>query len=144
MPPTRKARLSRDVVTVLFYLPALAIALTVLADVLSVYKLSAVFTYPHAPLGFGGFPLGRKIQFLAMEVAAMGLGLPTFFLCRKVIRFEQATASVLRSYQDIPDEAPPTASRQATGIPISDSEPGSGPSVRDSSQAAAGQIAHTR
>ncbi len=35
MPSTREARLSRGVVTLLFYLPALVIVLTILADVLS-------------------------------------------------------------------------------------------------------------
>jgi len=103
-PPTKKARLSRDVVTVLFYLPALVIALTILADLLSVYKLSAVFAFPHTPLGFNAFSPGRKIQFLFMEAAAVCLGIPTFFLCRKVILFERSTANVLRAYQEIPDQ----------------------------------------
>src|SRR5260370_12604192 len=43
-PVTREARLSRNIVTILFYLPALVIALTVLADVLSVYVFNAVFS----------------------------------------------------------------------------------------------------
>jgi hypothetical protein len=98
---TREAKLTRVVVTVLFYLPAVVIALTIMADLLSVFFLNAVFTFPHAPLGFRDATLGRKVQFVAMELAAVGIGVPTFFLCRKIIDFEQSTGAVLREYAQL-------------------------------------------
>jgi hypothetical protein len=93
-----EAKLTRAVVTFLFYLPAAVIALTIVADLLSVFVLKAVFSFPHFPLGFRHSSLGRQIQFIAMELAAVGMGLPTFILCRRIIDFEQSTAAVLREF----------------------------------------------
>jgi hypothetical protein len=100
-PSNREAKLSRSAVTALFYLPAIVIGLTIVADVLSVYLFKAVFSFPHEPLGFGSFPPVRKIQFIVMELIAVAIGIPTFFLCRKIIEFEQSTATVLREYSQL-------------------------------------------
>jgi hypothetical protein len=107
-PSTREAKLSRAVVTFLFYLPATVIALTIAADILSVFVLKAVFSFPHFPLGFRGAGLGRQIQFVAMELAAVAMGVPTFLLCRRIIDFEQSTATVLREYANLLRQVPAT------------------------------------
>jgi hypothetical protein len=98
LPSTKEARLRRGVETFLFYLPAVVIVLTFLADVLSVYAFKAVFSYPHNPLGFGDLSAEQKTRFIFMEAIAATIAVPTFFLCRKIIHFEKATASVLREY----------------------------------------------
>jgi len=90
-------RLSRLVIA-LFYLPVVVIAITILADFLSVFFFNAVLSFPHQPLGFASLDLTRKIQFIAMEVIALAIGIPTLFLCRRIIGFERSTANVLREY----------------------------------------------
>jgi hypothetical protein len=95
---TKEARLTRSVVTFLFYLPAIVIALTIFGDVLSVYKLQAVFSFPHEALGRGEFTPELRSRFIVMELLAISIGIPTFYLCRKIIHFEKSTAIVLREY----------------------------------------------
>jgi hypothetical protein len=96
--PSKEARLSRGVVTFLFYLPAIVIGLTILGDILSVYKFHAVFSFPHDALGKGELSPELRNRFLIMELLAVSIGVPTFYLCRKIIHFEKSTAMVLRQY----------------------------------------------
>ena len=88
-------------VTALSYLPVAVIAVVLAVDLLSVFVFKAVFTFPHEPLGFHNFRWGRRIQFIAMEVIALAIGVPVYFLCRKIVEFEKSTASVLREYANL-------------------------------------------
>ena len=100
-PSEKEARLTRSVVVVLFYLPAIVIGITIMADLASILWLPAVFSFPHGPLGFSTSSLRVRIQFIAMELGAMAIGIPTFLLCRRIIEFEQSTATILREYSQL-------------------------------------------
>ena len=101
-PSGKEAKLTRFVVIVLFYLPAIVIGITIAADVASVLWLPAVFSFPHGPLGFSTSSLKLRVQFVAMELGAMAIGIPTFLLCRRIIDFEQSTATILKEYSQLP------------------------------------------
>jgi hypothetical protein len=64
----KEARVTRGVVTFLFYLPAVVIALTILADILSVYKFQAVFSFAHDALGKGELSPDLGNRFAIMDL----------------------------------------------------------------------------
>lgn len=82
---------------VLMYLPAIAIALTMFLDVLSVFVLPAPFRVDHKPVweDLGDFDKGK---FFVMEVFSLAFFAMTWRLCGLIHNFEGATAGILKKY----------------------------------------------
>lgn len=88
---------SRGLLRLLLYLPVVTIGFVLLFDILTVFALSAPFRYPHNHLldTLKGVPAAKAIIF---DIVALFFGTLTFFRCRDIERYEEATATVLRQY----------------------------------------------
>lgn len=102
LPPEKAMKLAEKLVryalVVLYLLPSLMIVGVILIDILTLFTLRAVFTYPHRPLTFGELSRNLVVRAGGMEVIAVMFLIPTAYLCLRIIGFDKATGSLMRKY----------------------------------------------
>ena len=98
----------RPLLTVLWFLPALAIISIFAMDLYSLYA-PTYYAIPHTPLRYA--KSFNAVKFYLWETPLLVCGLPTIALCWKVKQFSQATSHVLKRYSTLLSLTP----RQAPG-----------------------------
>ncbi len=84
--------------TVLFYLPVLAILFVLISDILTLFYFAAPFRPSHKSLA-GIIPTSMWIKVIVMESIAFALLLLTGFLCQRIRGFIEATETLLKTYR---------------------------------------------
>jgi hypothetical protein len=102
----------RRSIKILIFLPAIAIAFVVFSDIVSLWLPSPVRELLPPPPGGASQSLWMTlvdkmkddprwvIQLLLTEAFALVFGTATYFLCEKITKFEEATADILREFED--------------------------------------------
>jgi hypothetical protein len=104
---SRKSVLLRKSVVLLFYLPAVAVVLLFIVDVLSLTTIPAVFRPGHKPLlirvieGSADLGFDDILQLIAMSLFELVLAIFTIVATRRVVHFENATTSVIKDYASL-------------------------------------------
>lgn len=88
----------RKALKVIFYLPPLSIFFVILMDILTLFLLPAPFRPSHEPLRHV-LDTYDWIEVGVMESLAFILMIMTFILCRRVMRFIEATGRLLSKYR---------------------------------------------
>ena len=115
-PPAENVVFVRQIVKVLFFLPAATIFIVIALDLLSICCLNAPFRPGHKIL----LPYMKRLEWAQIgvwETFALVVGIATARLCLKGIRFENATETVLKAFlhhlgtidSDVSTEEPRTA-----------------------------------
>jgi len=96
--PRDPVKFVRPIVSVLTFLPAIAIATVILLDVASVVFQQAPFRFPHDPL-YHVLKPGDWGKAALMEGVALIIGTLTSILSLRTSQFSDATGEILREYE---------------------------------------------
>jgi hypothetical protein len=97
----------------LYFLPCIAIAMLLMLDVLSVFILASPFRTSHSRPLLSELSLGDIVASVIWWCVALGLGIPTYILCLRALRFSRATEKVLTEYWEEIRPSQPHAGRTA-------------------------------